>query len=71
MSRVYVVDSNFFIHALRVYYPLDVAYSFWQKVKQLAHDGEIISIDKVKDEIFDHNDDLENWCKENLPHDFF
>ena len=68
---VYVIDSNFFIQAHRVYYPLDVAYSFWQKVKQLAYEGKIISIDKVRDEIFDHNDELETWCKENLPDDFF
>lgn len=68
---VYVIDSNFFIQAHRAYYPLDVVYSFWQKVKQLAHEGKIISIDKVKDEIFDHNDELEKWCKENLPDDFF
>ncbi len=71
MNRVYVIDSNFFIQAHRVYYPLDVAYSFWQKVKQLARKGKIISIDKVKDEIFDHNDELEKWCKENLPDSFF
>lgn len=68
---VYVIDSNFFIQAHRVYYPLDVAYSFWQKVKQLADDGKIISIDKVRDEIFNHNDELEAWCKENLPDNFF
>ena len=71
MDSVYVVDSNFFIQAHRVYYPLDVAFSFWQKVKQLADAGKIISIDKVRDEIFDHNDELENWCKENLPENFF
>ncbi len=68
---VYIVDSNFFIQAHRETYPLDVAFSYWNKVKQLANEGKIISIDKVKDEIFDKNDALENWCKENLPHDFF
>jgi hypothetical protein len=68
---VYVIDSNFLIQAHRVYYPLDVAYSFWQKVKQLAYDGKIISINKVRNEIFDHNDELEEWCRENLPNDFF
>ena len=68
---VYVIDSNFFIQAHRVYYPLDVAHSFWKKVRQLALEGKIISIDKVKDEIFDHNDELEEWCIENLPDDFF
>lgn len=68
---VYVIDSNFLIQAYRVYYPLDIAQSFWLKVKQLAHDGKIISIDKVRNEIFNHNDELEDWCRENLPNDFF
>lgn len=68
---VYVIDSNFFIQAHRDTYPLDVAFSFWNKVKQLANEGKIISIDKVKDEIYDKNDALEAWCTENLPEDFF
>ena len=68
---VYVIDSNFFIQAHRDTYPLDVAFSFWSKVKQLAVEGKIISIDKVKDEIYDKNDALEAWCIENLPEDFF
>ena len=68
---VYVIDSNFFIQAHRDTYPLNVAFSFWNKVKQLAVEGKIISIDKVKDEIYDKNDALETWCIENLPEDFF
>lgn len=68
---VYVVDSNFFITAHRATYPLDVATSFWNKVKELANAGLIISIDKVKNELFDKNDDLENWCRLNLPDTFF
>lgn len=68
---VYVVDSNFFIQAHRVNYPLDIAQSFWNKVKVLADAARIISIDKVKDEIYDKNDTLEAWCKANLPEDFF
>lgn len=68
---VYVIDSNFFIQAHRVNYPLDIAFSFWNKVKQLADEGKIISIDKVKNEIYDKNDALEAWCVANLPVDFF
>ena len=68
---VYVVDSNFFIQAHRLNYPLDVASSFWSKVKQLANDGKIISIDKVKQEIYQNEDDLKQWCVSNLPLDFF
>lgn len=68
---VYIVDSNFFIEAHRVRYPLDIAFSFWNKVKQLAEEGKIISIDKVKNEIYDRNDALEAWCISNLPEGFF
>lgn len=68
---VYLVDSNFFIQAHRAIYPLDVATGFWALVKRLAEDGIIISIDKVKDELYDRNDDLEKWCRTNLPTDFF
>ena len=68
---VFVVDTNFFIQAHRVNYPIDVAVSFWNKVKQLAQDGIIISIDKVKGEIFNNDDELKKWCQENLPETFF
>ncbi len=68
---VYLVDSNFFIQAHRATYPLDVATGFWALVKRLADNGHIISIDKVKNELYDKNDDLETWCKVNLTDDFF
>ncbi len=67
----FIVDSNFFIEAHRVTYPLDIAKGFWDKVRQLSESGIIISIDKVKNELYDKNDDLEVWCKTNLPKDFF
>jgi len=68
---VFIVDSNFFIQAHRMYYPLDVVISFWNKVKQLAVEGKIISIDKVKHEIYQNEDALKKWCEDNLPEDFF
>lgn len=60
---VYVLDSNFFIEAHRSHYPIDVAAGFWNKVRQLAEEGKIISIDKVKNELYDKNDALEEWCR--------
>ncbi|MBS1902732.1 MAG: DUF4411 family protein [Bacteroidetes bacterium] len=68
---VYVVDSNFFIEAHRRSYPLDVATGFWAKVKQLADQGTILSIDKVKHEIFKKEDALKDWCEQNLDPGFF
>ena len=35
------------------------------------YSGRIINIDKVKNEIYGRNDELENWCQANLPKDFF
>lgn len=68
---VYVVDTNFFIQAHRDYYPLDIVPSFWDKVKELSNAGIIISLDKVKKEIYKNNDALKDWCKTNLPENFF
>ncbi len=73
MSK-FIVDSNFFIQAHRSIYPLDVVQSFWLKVNSLSQNGTIVSIDKVKKEIFDnssHEDELKVWCGANLPTDFF
>lgn len=69
---IFVLDSNFFIEAHRATYPLDVAHGFWNKIKQLAVDGKISSIDKVKNELYDnHEDALKQWCVSNLPQGFF
>lgn len=67
----YIIDSNFFIQAHRATYPFDVVPSFWTKVKDLAAQGSIISIDKVRDEIFKNDDELTSWCQTNLPDNFF
>lgn len=73
MSK-YILDSNFFIQAHRSIYPLDVVRSFWLKIYDLSRTGAIVSIDKVKKEIYDnssHEDELKSWCSCNLPNDFF
>lgn len=68
---VYIIDSNCFIQAHRLSYPLDIAYSFWGKMKELASDRKMISIDKVKSEIYRNEDVLKKWCDQNLENDFF
>ncbi len=67
----YVLDTNFFIEAHRITYPMDVFPSYWERIKQMAEAGHIGSIDKVKDELFRNEDDLKNWCGRNLPDRFF
>jgi hypothetical protein len=71
MDIPFLLDSNFFIEAHRNSYPFDVFPSFWNKVKELAHEGRIISIDKVLKELHLNKDELSQWCDDNLPADFF
>ena len=61
MTAPFLLDSNFFIEAHRTSYPFDVVPSFWAKVKELADNGKIISIDKVKKEILQNKDELSEW----------
>lgn len=67
----YILDTNIFIEAQRGLLPVDVAISFWDKLKQLNETQSIYSLDKVKEEIFKHNDDLANWMKNNFSTSFF
>jgi len=67
----YLLDANFFIEAHRTHYPMDVFPSFWEKVKELAEAEKIISLDKVKDELYRNEDGLKIWCGTNLPESFF
>lgn len=70
MSK-YIIDANFFINAHRVSYPLDVVRSFWDTIKTLAKQGDIVSIKKVQNEINHGKDDLTDWCNQHLPSGFF
>lgn len=71
MKAPFVLDSNFFIQAHRMHYPMDVVPGFWLKIKELAEKRILVSIDKVKDELHLNKDELTVWCEENLPKDFF
>lgn len=67
----FVLDSNVFIEAHRTTYPLDIAIGFWDTITRLASDGQIISIDKVHNEILRNEDELSDWLDSNLPRGFF
>ena len=67
----FAVDTNYFIQAHRIHYPMDVVPGFWTKTKELADSGRVVSIDKVKVEIFKYEDQLRQWCIDNLPTGFF
>ena len=61
--RPYVVDSSAFIQAARDWYPRDVFPTLWEKLKSYGAYGLVLSIDAVKDELLQRNDDLADWAK--------
>lgn len=62
----YIVDSNSFITPHRGYSPIDVARSLWSKISSLASEHKIYSLDKVKEELYLHDDELKEWMKADI-----
>ena len=68
---LYLADTNFFVQAYRMHYPMDIVPGFWKKISELDKKSVLISIDKVRDEMMDYKDDLSKWITEELSPDFF
>ena len=62
-QNIFVLDSSIFIEAHKRYYAFDIAPTFWEKLIDLANDGKICSIDRVKKELTKGNDDLKQWAE--------
>jgi hypothetical protein len=67
----YIADTNFFVQAHRMHYPLDVVPGFWRKLIDLEQRGLLVSLDKVRAEIVDYKDALSSWLTTELPATFF
>ncbi|MBR2184292.1 MAG: DUF4411 family protein [Prevotella sp.] len=66
----YLLDSNIFIR-YKNEMPMDIFHGFWQRMAELAQNGQIFSSIKVKEEIDKGNDELKEWCANQLPKGFF
>jgi len=68
---LYILDSNILIYPNRTTHPFDIHPTFWEKMSSILNRDNIESIDKVKSEIYNHEDDLTNWCKSNIYNEFW
>ena len=59
----FVLDANVFIQANLGYYAPDICPSFWQTLLEAYRKGQIVSIDKVRDEVYRIDDNLSEWVK--------
>ena len=46
-----------------MYYPFDLAPSFWEQLEEKLKDGSVVLLDMVKNEITEGHDELSNWMK--------
>ncbi len=65
-SSVYIIDTSSLTQAHRVYYPFDIAPSFWEFMKQQFNNGSFIYTNKVAFEIKRGNDALADWTQTQL-----
>jgi len=62
-QKIFVLDSSVFIEAHKRYYAFDIAPTFWEKLAELARDGKLCSIDRVKNELTKKDDKLKQWIE--------
>jgi hypothetical protein len=62
----FLLDSDVFIQAARQYYAFDLAPAFWQALVDLASNGQLLSIDRVKNELEQGRDELAQWVGESF-----
>lgn len=60
---MYLMDSNAFMEANRLYYAFDIAPGFWEWLGDPSLVGQVGSIDAVKDEITAGHGDLVDWAR--------
>lgn len=62
---MYLVDANVLIDAKNRYYAFDIAPGFWKWLEGAHAAGEVGSIEAVRKELVDGNDELAEWAKSN------
>ena len=70
-GKRYVLDADVFIQARRMHYPFDICPGFWNALIRQHRLGNLCSIDQVKAELVDEDDQLAEWAKETVPRVFF
>ena len=70
VSLSYVLDANVFIEASRHYYAFDIAPRFWQILIDHGRSGDLLSIDRIKQELVRGKDELAEWANNDFHENF-
>ena len=60
---MYLLDANAFIEASRLYYAFDIAPGFWTWLGDSSLEGQVASVEAIKDELTAGTGDLVDWAR--------
>lgn len=70
-SKRYVLDANAFIEAKNRYYGLDICPGFWDALIARHDAKQIFSIDRIRAELAEQDDEIKDWVENQAPDSFF
>ena len=70
-SKRYVLDANAFIEAKNRYYGLDICPGFWDALVAQHDAKRIFSIDRIRAELAEQDDEIKDWIENQAPETFF
>ncbi len=59
----YLLDTNVFIEAKNRYYAFAICPGFWDWMDHIMGKGDVLSIELVRDEMLESDDDLAKWIR--------
>ena len=68
---IYLIDTNILLYANKISNPMDIHPTYWSRMSLIFDRNDVMSIDKVKREIYYQEDNLTTWCKENVKKEFW
>lgn len=71
MSERYLLDANVFIEAKNRYYGLDICPGFWHSLISQHECERVFSIDRIRSELAQQDDELKQWLAAEAPKSFF
>ena len=70
-NKQYLLDANVFIDAKNRYYGFNICPGFWSSLITLNGTKKVFSIDRIRNELLEQDDEIKKWVKNTAPETFF
>lgn len=71
VSKRYILDANAFIEAKDRYYSFDICPGFWTSLVSQHNAKRVFSIDRIRDELAEQDDEIKDWIDDRASETFF